>query len=58
MKGKFMLSSYPSDILSEYTTKAGWEMVEYKLYRSIGGGRKTEVLTMNYNLNEVSAVAA
>jgi DNA adenine methylase len=51
VKGKFMLSSYPSDILSVYADKSGWKMTELDLPRSGGGGRKTEVLTMNYDLN-------
>jgi DNA adenine methylase len=58
LKGKFMLSSYPSGILSEYVTKAGWRMIEIELPRAAGGGRKKEVLTMNYDLSEASAIAA
>jgi DNA adenine methylase len=48
VKGKFMLSSYPSGLLAEYTVRCGWNMFEYELPRSAGGGRKVEVLTMNY----------
>jgi hypothetical protein len=33
-------------------------MIEIELLRAAGGGRKTEVLTMNYNLKEASAIAA
>jgi DNA adenine methylase len=58
LKGKFMLRSYSSGILSEYVTKAGWRMTEYDLSRAAGGGRKTEVLTMNYEQSEASAIAA
>lgn len=48
IKGKFMLSSYPSEILTQYTIKYGWNAIEYDLPRAAGGGRKVEVLTMNY----------
>ena len=53
LKGKFMLSSYPSEILSEYTAQHGWKMIEFELPRSASGGRKVEVLTMNYEAIEV-----
>ena len=48
LKGKFMLSSYPSEILTEYVRVYQWKMIEFELPRSAGGGRKIEVLTMNY----------
>jgi DNA adenine methylase len=48
VKGKFMLSSYPSDILREYATQQCWHTKEFVMRRSAGGGTKTEVLTMNY----------
>jgi len=58
VKGKFLLSSYPSDLLTEYTAKYGW----YKKYvtkplcasKSENGKtrrQKTEVLTANYPIN-------
>jgi DNA adenine methylase len=50
IRGKFMLSSYPSDILREYATRYGWKMMEFTLPRSVGGGVKTEVLTLNYDV--------
>jgi len=50
IKGKFMLSSYPSDILFNYAEKVGWIMIELDLPRAAGGGRKLEILTMNYNI--------
>ena len=53
VKGKFMLSSYPSDILNSYSTQNEWNMKVFKMCRSVGGGQKTEVLTMNYTLNVV-----
>jgi DNA adenine methylase len=48
IKGKFMLSSYPSEILKQYTDKYNWHTVELELPRAAGHGRKVEVLTMNY----------
>jgi DNA adenine methylase len=48
-----MLSSYPGEILTEYALKSGWNMIEFDLLRAAGGGRKIEVLTMNYNANYV-----
>ncbi|MDR1258839.1 MAG: DNA adenine methylase [Tannerellaceae bacterium] len=53
--GRFMLSSYPSGILHEYTVRAGWNTLEYELPRSAGGGRKVEVLTLNYDPGRTSA---
>jgi DNA adenine methylase len=58
LKGKFILSSYPSEILSEYATRNNWRMLELDLLRSAGKGRKVEVLTVNYPINEASAMAA
>ena len=53
IEGKFLLSSYPSDILHEYTKHKGWHTME--IAGSIGtharvGKRKSkvEVLTANY----------
>lgn len=47
-QGRFLLSSYPSDVLSEYVQQNGWKYVEVEMARSAGGGRKTEVFAMNY----------
>jgi DNA adenine methylase len=58
LKGKFMLSSYPSDILFEYARRSGWKTIELDLPRAAGGGRKVEVLTTNYDTNEAPAMAA
>ena len=58
IKGKFILSSYPSDILTFYSKKEGWKMIELDLPRSGGGGRKIEVLTMNYDMNYICDVNA
>jgi DNA adenine methylase len=48
VKGKFMLSSYPSDILAEYTERNHWHTINIDMTRAAGGGTKREVLTMNY----------
>lgn len=58
VKGKFMLSSYPSEILTDYAQRQGWNMIEFDLPRAAGGGRKVEVLTMNYEMNAVGLLAA
>ena len=49
VKGKFMLSSYPSDLLDRYIKQYKWETIEFQMRRSTGKcGVKTEVLTLNY----------
>lgn len=50
VKGKFLLSSYPSALLEKYVKRYGWRTVEIEMSRSAGGvgGRKVEVLTLNY----------
>lgn len=53
IKGKFLLSSYPSDVLKEYSRKHKWHTVEIETALSVQGAkkngrRKTEVLTGNY----------
>jgi DNA adenine methylase len=58
VKGKFMLSSYPSDILREYAGIHGWKVMEFALPRSAGGGVKTEVLTLNYDASIEQAKVA
>lgn len=52
IKGKFLLSSYSNDILSEYAARFGWRQVEIEMHKSAGftqGERKVEVLTYNYD---------
>ena len=51
VKGKFLISSYPSDILHEYIAINGWRTREIEMQRSAGGGRKVEVFTWNYDKN-------
>ena len=55
VKGKFLLSSYPSELLEQYTSKCGWYTKSFEKPLSAGrimdGGirkRKLEVLTANY----------
>lgn len=52
-KGKFLLSSYPEDILIEYREKYGWHSQDIQQTVSVDGRRKErktkiECLTMNY----------
>lgn len=53
IKGKFMLSSYPSPILQKYIKKYGWNVHSVEGKVSVSSKktymkRKVEVLTMNY----------
>ena len=50
IKGKFLLSSYPSEILEKYKDKFGWHQIECKQITMASPTRKekTEVLTANY----------
>lgn len=57
MKGKFLLSSYPSELLESYIKEHGWhtKRIDKSLSASNGAttskrGRKIEVLTANYSL--------
>ncbi len=53
IEGKFLLSSYPSEALQEYTLKNNWktESVTLKISASKTRGKdKTEVFTYNYDL--------
>jgi len=56
-KGKFLLSSYPSDILDEYVKKYGWYQQTFEKTLSASNGavvksrrKKIEVLTANYKI--------
>ncbi len=53
IKGKFLLSSYPSGILNRYISKYGWHHKEFKQNVSITTltkKKKTEVLIWNYDI--------
>jgi len=50
-KGKFLLTSFPSDILKDYTARNGWITINNRMHRSAGNkadSTKTEVFTLNY----------
>lgn len=54
IKGKFLLSTFPSEVLKKYTKKHGWKTLEIDMplpmaAKSNEGKRKIEVLTANYN---------
>lgn len=53
IKGKFILSSYPSDVLKQYTKDFGWHTKDFSSKVSVAARSgnqkvKTEVLTHNY----------
>jgi DNA adenine methylase len=57
IKGKFLLSSYPSDVLSKYVKAHGWHQWSIESNVSVNAKgrsgyqkRKTEMLTANYEL--------
>jgi DNA adenine methylase len=56
IKGKFLLSSYPSDVLCEYVAKHSWYTKSFDMRISVNAKadtknkRKVEVLTANYDL--------
>lgn len=59
IKGRFLLSSYPSEILEKYTKKCKWNNIRRELFVSVnakGGNpkKKTEILTANYPLPDVN----
>lgn len=60
LRGKFLLSSFPSDLLELYTKEFGWHTKTFdkplsarKAQDNKPRGRKTEVLTANYSLSEI-----
>ncbi len=57
IKGKFLLSSYPSDLLKKYIRKYKWHTKEIDMPLIVNakyknGKRKTEVLTGNYVMDK------
>lgn len=54
IKGKFLLSSYPSELLEKYTKKFKWFTQKIDMPVTVAlqrhGRRKTEVLTANYKI--------
>lgn len=60
VKGRFLLSSYPSEVLTRYTAQNGWHT--RTIVQNVGAGhvvgkRKTEVLTMNYDPAELTTAS-
>jgi DNA adenine methylase len=57
IKGKFLLSSYPEEVLMKYREKHGWKSKDIHGFVSVDGNReipkfKTECLTWNYELKK------
>ncbi|MDD2965533.1 MAG: DNA adenine methylase [Bacteroidales bacterium] len=54
IEGKFLLSSYPSDVLSNFVEKFGWHQLSQEMGVSVNKGmskkRKIEVMTSNYKI--------
>lgn len=56
VEGKFLLSSYQSDMLKDYTKQHNWQALAIEQKVSVANGtgkpgkRKTEILTANYDL--------
>lgn len=54
IKGKFLLSSYPSEVLESYVKRYGWHQQQFELRVSVNKGangkKKIEVLTANYSI--------
>ncbi len=53
IKGNFLLSSYPSDILDSYKQKYGWYQIQVEQRVSVNKGsgkKKVECMTANYEL--------
>jgi DNA adenine methylase len=52
LQGKFLLSSYDSDLLQQYVKEYGWHQVKIEqgvsVNKGYGGKKKIEVLTANY----------
>jgi len=57
VKAKFLLSSYPSKILSKYVRRYGWKTKKVEKYVAVTkltDKRKTEVLVYNYDLSKIT----
>jgi DNA adenine methylase len=60
IEGKFMLSSYQSELLNKYTKQAGWYTINIEMIKASGhgsGSTKTEVITVNYDSDNISQQA-
>jgi DNA adenine methylase len=59
IKGKFLLSSYPNELLAEYTKKFKWKTQKVEKLVAVTKNTnktKTEVMTMNYDPAKVERV--
>lgn len=57
IKGKFLLSSFPSEVLTRYTIEHGWHTKSIKKAVAVSGNiqkTKMEVLTANYPIDVVA----
>lgn len=59
IKGKFMLSNYPAEILSEYANKNSWQLTEISINQDIINQmkrrkKKKEVLIQNYYTKQIT----
>jgi DNA adenine methylase len=54
IEGKFLLSTYPSDILTRYVQENGWQQIEFEQVCPASSlrKRKIEVLTSNYDIKK------
>jgi DNA adenine methylase len=58
IKGKFLLSSYPSEMLTKYAKQNKWSIKKINMALALASNpdskvkRKIEVLTANFNINE------
>lgn len=55
LEGKFLLTTFPSQILTEFAQKNGWYQIEFEMAKAASmkeGARKVEVFTMNYQPTE------
>jgi len=50
VQGKFLLTTFPTEILAEHTDCNNWHTIKHEMHKSAGGegATKTEVFTMNY----------
>jgi DNA adenine methylase len=54
IEGKFLLSSYRSNILTDYRTNNKWHFIELKMRRCVGKKQhKIEVLTANFDIKSL-----
>lgn len=56
IKGKFALSNYPSELISEFSVRNGWQLKTLKLKKDStlainAASTKTEILLMNYHIS-------